>query len=328
MRIGRALSEGRLSGPSLFSIGAKEFAVAEQLQVDGIGHCSIAGIVWMQMVTTIERQSYHGRMSRIAYHNIKIEHRIEFVARSYPLIDGLTLGFAGRAEVRRTNTFKRCQGSTVDAQAAGVRASDICRYPAIMSSALTTSVGIKPPNPISLIPSNTVMNRKPGVARTSRSRRDKASKPNWSWRIRFPLIPSLTTPISFRRRLPAYRPISIGPAIVRIHRRIGSVGDQIAEGNNHTPVLDRADMHGREEKPGCRRRRPYQVRDARRVAARDIGRLLSFRMPSGWPRVLREIDADRQTCQVADLQVHRVTQDRRVGRYDDRRMAAEREYPI
>src|SRR5262245_15085416 len=84
----------------------------ETLELDGISHRRIAKIVRVEMVSTVQSGENAGRHPWVTRGRVEVDHRVVLLARSYPVIDRLTLRLNCREHRRRHGALQRRQRRT------------------------------------------------------------------------------------------------------------------------------------------------------------------------------------------------------------------------
>lgn len=98
------------------------FLFGEELQIDGIGHDFVAGVIGMEMVTAIGDWDESRGIVRIARGSVEINDGIEPAARANPLVDRLTSALGSGGRIGRAAEGK--DRSPVDLYMVGVGAQD------------------------------------------------------------------------------------------------------------------------------------------------------------------------------------------------------------
>src|SRR5215831_12621018 len=91
----------------------------KQLQIDGLAHRLVAGVIWMEMVAAVIGCSDRGRTSCIGKNAIEVDDAVEGATRPYPVIDGLAFCLLVGREISlirrsREGIFERRQRTAND----------------------------------------------------------------------------------------------------------------------------------------------------------------------------------------------------------------------
>src|SRR5882762_4927658 len=86
----------------------------KQLQIDGLAHRLVAGIVWMKVVAAVVGGGNRARMSRIRDDAVEVDEAVEGAARAYPVVHGQAFGLLFGREISligasREGIFERRQ---------------------------------------------------------------------------------------------------------------------------------------------------------------------------------------------------------------------------
>src|SRR5215471_656158 len=298
----------------------------KQLQIDGLAHRLVAGVIWMEVVAAVIGCGDRGRTSCIGKNAIEVDDAVEGAARPYPVIDGLAFCLLVGREISlirrsREGIFEWRQRTAHDLDRAEMGSFDqllVAGNDLVRSAnyAARLDRGTRPADVVDPDEDHDVRNA--GLAQhaafESSERADAGAVAKDTIACDPLVLDRNGNPGLFQPACEYIRPATVG-----INGRGGPVGNRISKRYNRPYRRTGLDHDARQEEPICKPVYNREFGTCRKIArGRNIGGLKPGCVNRPEVRSGRQIQAHCEVGKGSDIQLRRIAQGRGTRRNNDR----------